>query len=67
MVHSKSILTPMACDHTLSIREGQPLEDPTLYYSMVEALQYYTLNRLDFCFVVNKVCQFMHSSINVHW
>lgn len=29
---------------------------------MVRALQYVTISRLDITFIVNKVCQFMHSA-----
>ena len=65
MVHS-SLPTPMACDHTLSIHEGQSLEDHTLYFSVVGALQYCTLTCLDICFAVIKFCQFMHCPTDVH-
>ena len=65
MVHS-SLPTPMACDHTLSIHEGQSLEDHTLYLSVVGALQYCTLTCLDICFAVIKFCQFMHCPTDVH-
>lgn len=34
---------------------------------MVGALQYVTLSRPDITFVVNKVCQFMHSLTENHW
>jgi hypothetical protein len=33
---------------------------------MVEGLQYLTLSRLDIEFVVNQVCQFMHTSRTSH-
>jgi len=33
----------------------------------VGALQYLTFTRLDICFAVNKVCQFMHVPTNSHW
>jgi hypothetical protein len=53
----------------LSIHEGTPLgtNDATQYQSAVSALQYLTLMRPDISFVVNKVCQLLHSPTMVHW
>jgi hypothetical protein len=53
----------------LSIHEGTPLgtNDATQYQSAVSALQYWTLMRPDISFVVNKVCQLLHSPTMVHW
>ena len=42
-------------------------EDSTKYGSLVGALQYLTLTRLDISFAVNKVCQFLHAPTTVHW
>ena len=66
MVHSKLLPNPMACDNTLSIHEAQPLKDPTLYCSMVGALQYCIVTCPNICFAVNKFCQFMHCPTDVH-
>jgi len=33
----------------------------------VGALQYLTFTRPDICFVVNRVCQFMHAPTDSHW
>ncbi|RVX10904.1 Retrovirus-related Pol polyprotein from transposon RE1 [Vitis vinifera] len=67
MTDSKSVHSPMASGYALSIHDGTPLEDGTTYRSVVGALQYCTLTRPNISFVVNKVCQFMHSPSNVHW
>lgn len=55
----KSVASPMASDHTLSLHEGVPLDNPTLYRSIVGGLPYCTLTRPDISFAVNKVCQFI--------
>ena len=59
--------TPMSTSSSLSLYDGEPLSDPSLYRSIVEALQYYTITRPDISFSINKVCQFMHSSTTTHW
>jgi histone deacetylase 1/2 len=61
--------TPISTSERLSITEGSALgeEDSTNYRSVVGALQYLTLTRPDLPFVVNKVCQFLHSPTTVHW
>lgn len=66
LVDSKPLPTPMACDRTLSLHEGIPLDDPTPYRSLVGALQYCTITRPDLSYAVNKVCQFLHASTDVH-
>ncbi|XP_058749638.1 uncharacterized mitochondrial protein AtMg00810-like [Vicia villosa] len=43
------------------------MQDPTLYRSVVGALQYVTLTRPEIAFYVNKVCQFMEISLDSHW
>ncbi|KAL8139110.1 hypothetical protein V2J09_005111, partial [Rumex salicifolius] len=42
------------------IASGDPLPDPTLYRSVVGALQYVTITRPEISYAVNRVCQFMH-------
>lgn len=39
---------------------GKPLSNPTTYRTIVGALQYLCLTRLDVSFTVNKLSQFMH-------
>jgi len=69
MHHSKPVKTPLCSAEKLSVTDGSRLgtEDSTRYRSIVGALQYLTLTRTDLSFVVNKVCQFLHSPTTVHW
>jgi hypothetical protein len=41
--------------------------DPTRFFQIVGALQYLTFTRPDICFVVNRVCQFIHAPTDSHW
>jgi len=41
--------------------------DPTGFQKIIGALQYLTFTRLDICYIVNKVCQFMHAPTESHW
>jgi hypothetical protein len=69
MFDNKPVNTPMSTSKKLSLHEGEPLEtkDATQYRSIVGALKYLTLTRTDISFVVNKVCQFLHSPTMLHW
>ena len=64
MEGAKPCSTPLATaklDHS-----GIPLSHPTDYRSLVGALQYLTWTRPDISFVVNQVCQFMHTPTDLH-
>ena len=41
--------------------------DPTWFCQIVGALQYLTFTGPDICFVVNRVCQFIHAPTYSHW
>jgi hypothetical protein len=45
----------------LAIQPDHPFSDPTRFRQIVGALQYLTFTRPDICFVVNRVCQYMHA------
>lgn len=47
--------------------DGDPLDDPFEYRSVLGALQYLTLTRPDIAFSVNQVCQFMQRPFTAHW
>ena len=41
--------------------------DPIWFHQIIDALQYLIFTRSNICFVVNRVCQFMHAPTNSHW
>lgn len=65
MLHSKCVSTPLAQQHDLTSIEGV-LVDPTVYRSIVGALQYLTLTRPEISHAVNLVCQYMQSPTHEH-
>jgi histone deacetylase 1/2 len=69
MAKCKAVTTPLASSEKLSITDGDKLDpdDATRYRSVVGALQYLTLTRLDISFSVNKVCQFLQAPTTAHW
>ncbi|XP_059070464.1 uncharacterized mitochondrial protein AtMg00810-like [Cryptomeria japonica] len=64
---AKPVRTPICSQEKLSKFTGSAFSDPTLYRSVVGALQYLTLTRPDITFAVNKVCQFMQQPTDDHW
>ncbi|XP_020231175.1 uncharacterized protein LOC109811763 [Cajanus cajan] len=66
MEDSKGISTPMIGGQQLA-KAGTLFDDPTLYRSVVGALQYATITRPEIAFSVNKVSQFMCSPMEEHW
>jgi histone deacetylase 1/2 len=64
----KPAKTPLSTIEKLSIMDGTRLgtKDSTKYRNIVGALEYLTLTRPDLSFLVNKVCQFLHSPTTVH-
>uniref|UniRef100_A0A0V0IVS5 Putative ovule protein n=1 Tax=Solanum chacoense TaxID=4108 RepID=A0A0V0IVS5_SOLCH len=67
MHNCKPVRTHMAPNTKLHASDSPLFDDPTLYRTIVGALQYVTLTRPDLTFVVNKVCQFMHSPSQNQW
>ncbi|KAD4586330.1 hypothetical protein E3N88_23931 [Mikania micrantha] len=65
--HSKPVPSPITTTSNLHLNDGPLFEDPVKYRQIVGALQYATMTRPDLTFVVNKVCQFMHSPTTNHW
>ena len=53
---------PRSSSQVLSIHDGTKMSDPTLYRSVVGALQYCTLTPPDINFAINK-----HCPSDIHW
>ncbi|RVW54772.1 Retrovirus-related Pol polyprotein from transposon RE1 [Vitis vinifera] len=66
LLDSKPVPTPMIVSQRLS-SEGTPFADPTLYRSLVGALQYLTITCPDLAHSVNSVSQFLHAPTEVHF
>jgi len=67
MAEAHSISSPMVSNCKLSRHGADAFHNPSLYRSMVGALQYATLTRPEISFVVNEVCQFMAAPLDSHW
>jgi len=67
MDESNPILSPMVGGCKLTKFGFEDSSDPTLYRSIVVALQYATITRPENSFSVNKVCQFMAKPSDQHW
>jgi len=67
VAEAHSISSPKVSNCKLSRHGADAFHDPTLYGSVVGALQFATLTRPEISFVVNKVCQFMAAPLDSHW
>jgi histone deacetylase 1/2 len=66
MTSCKPVDTPISTSKVIILSD--PLfSDPIRFRQIMGALQYLIFTRLDICFVVNRVCQFMHAPIDSHW
>ncbi|KAG8498916.1 hypothetical protein CXB51_005284 [Gossypium anomalum] len=59
--------TPMVTSSNLSQHIGCAIKNESEYRSIMGALQYVVITRLDITFAVNKVCQFMHRPLDQHF
>lgn len=67
MQYAKAASSPMTNWHKLTTYGSDPVQDTHLYRSVVGALQYITNTRPELSYSVNRVCQFMHNPLEVHW
>jgi hypothetical protein len=67
MIEAKLVCSPMSSTTSLTAHEGESFPDVTLFQSTIGALQYLSFTRPDISFTVNKLSQFMHKPIVIHW
>ncbi|MCH80898.1 retrovirus-related Pol polyprotein from transposon TNT 1-94, partial [Trifolium medium] len=67
MLGASPVYTPMVSTAKLTKTGSSSFSDPTLYRSVVGALQYVTITRPELSYSVNKVCQFMVHPLEAHW
>lgn len=67
MAEANPLPSPMTSSFKLSKTGSDPLADPSMYRSVVGALQYATITRPEISFAVNKVCHFMANPLEAHW
>ncbi|XP_019154248.1 PREDICTED: uncharacterized protein LOC109150719 [Ipomoea nil] len=66
MVDCKLLSTPAAVTKSV-IPSDELFDNPMQYRRIVGALQYLTITMPDLAYVVNRLCQFMHTPTTEHW
>ncbi|GJY31112.1 ribonuclease H-like domain-containing protein [Tanacetum coccineum] len=66
MVNCNPFRTPVDTDSKLGL-DGVPVQDPTLYRSLVGGLQYLTFTRPDLSYAVQQICLYMHDPREPHF
>ncbi|XP_019197028.1 PREDICTED: uncharacterized protein LOC109190882 [Ipomoea nil] len=66
MVDCKPLATPASTTQAVTPYD-ELFDSPTQYRRIVGALQYLTITRLNLLYVVNRLCQFMHTPAVEHW
>ncbi|KAL5755730.1 hypothetical protein ACOSQ2_020476 [Xanthoceras sorbifolium] len=67
MLNAKPCSTPICSSVKLSAAIGSSLAQPTVYRSVIGALQYLTYTRPDINFAVSRLSQFLSSPNDIHW
>lgn len=63
---AKYVVTPLSSTESLTLEDGSSKIDPITYRKIIGSLQYLAFTRLDVCFAVNKLSQYMHAPSTKH-
>lgn len=63
----KKVVTPLPLNLKLSATEGQVIEDPSVYRSIIGKLNFLTNTRPDLSYTVKTLSQFMQKPRSSHW
>ncbi|KAJ0860826.1 putative RNA-directed DNA polymerase [Helianthus annuus] len=66
LLESKPVATPLTSKDVFHL-QGQTFHDPTLYPSLVGALQYLTITQPDLSYAVNQASQFLQQPTTTHF
>uniref|UniRef100_A0ACD5Z1H0 Uncharacterized protein n=1 Tax=Avena sativa TaxID=4498 RepID=A0ACD5Z1H0_AVESA len=66
MTDCNPVTTPIDSGSKTSLTDGDLLDNPTHYRSLVGALQYLTLTRPEIAYAVHQTCLFMHAPRSTH-
>ncbi|XP_022017588.1 uncharacterized mitochondrial protein AtMg00810-like [Helianthus annuus] len=67
MQSCNSVATPVDTKPKLSTTSSSPFDNPTLYRSLVGALQYLTFTRPDITYAIQQICVHMHAPTIDDW
>ena len=67
MIDCKSMSTPMTLNLKKLCNDELGLVDPTIYCQLIGLLMYLVNTRLDICFVVSTLSQYMCEPRKIHW
>lgn len=67
MLEAKPISTPWSPGMQLHSKNGTPFRGPTLFWSIVGALQYLSITRPNLSFVMNSVSQYLHAHLDSYF
>ncbi|XP_071709152.1 uncharacterized mitochondrial protein AtMg00810-like [Rutidosis leptorrhynchoides] len=66
LLNCNPVYTPVDTSPKLRSTDGNPVDNPTKFHSLVGALQYLTFTRTDISHVVDPVCLHMHDLRESH-